>query len=75
MAKPKKHAHDHILPFEAPVEIDDAALESFLHPTFDECDDETLLELNDEYWDALLPDDDYESLPDQGDFWTDQDAA
>lgn len=46
-----------------------------LHPTFDEVDDETLLELDEEYWEALIPDDDYEPTPEEGDFWTDQDAA
>jgi hypothetical protein len=63
-----------ILRFESPDEIDDA-VESMLHPTFDECDDEALLELDDEYWEALLLDDDYEVLPEEGDFWTDQEAA
>ena len=75
MAAPKKRVDDQILPFELPVEIDDAPFESLLHPTFDECDDESLLELDDEYWEALLPDDDYEVLPEPGDFWTDQEAA
>jgi len=75
MPAPKKRADDQILPFELPVEIDDAAFESLLHPTFDECDDESLLELDDEYWEALIPDDDYEVLPEPGDFWTDQEAA
>lgn len=38
-----------------------------------EMDDEAPLELDDETWDALLPDDDYESHPEYGDFWTDGD--
>ncbi|MBL9161122.1 MAG: hypothetical protein JNL18_00110 [Planctomycetaceae bacterium] len=63
-----------ILPFEQP-EANDRPFDSPLHPTFEECDDESLLELDAEYWDALLPDDDYEALPERGDFWTDQDAA
>lgn len=75
MHAPKKRAVDQILPFERPVEIDDAAFEPLLHPTFDECDDESLLELDNEYWEALIPDDDYEALPEPGDFWTDQEAA
>jgi len=67
MPAPRKRANDQILPFEPPVEMDDAALESLLHPTFDECDDE--------YWEALIPDDDYEAMPEEGDFWFDQEAA
>ena len=47
MPAPKKSANDQILPFEPPIELDDAGLESLLHPTFDECDDESLLELDD----------------------------
>ena len=38
-------------------------------------DDDSTLEISDELWDVLTPDDDYESLPEPGDFWTDQDAA
>lgn len=34
-------------------------------------DDDTPLELDDDYWEALLPDDDYEPYPAPGDFWTD----
>ncbi len=36
-------------------------------------DDDTPLELDDESWEALIPDDDYEPLPEQGDFWTEDD--
>lgn len=36
-------------------------------------DDPTPLELDDEHWESLIPDDDYEPLPEQGDFWTDDD--
>ncbi len=75
MAAPKKRAHDRILPFERPDEPDDVPPESPLHPAFDECDDESLLDLDAEYWEALLLDDDYEVLPEKGDFWADQDAA
>jgi hypothetical protein len=32
-------------------------------------------ELDDDAWEALIPDDDYEPLPEYGDFWTEQDAA
>jgi hypothetical protein len=31
------------------------------------------LEFDDEYWEALVPDDDYEPQPDHGDFWPDED--
>lgn len=75
MPAPKKRANDHILPFERPDELDGVPMEPLLHPTFDECDDESLLDLDAEYWEALLLDDDYEVLPEKGDFWTDQDAA
>lgn len=75
MSEPYDDLDRELLPFAEPLDLDDATLESFLHPTFDECDDEALLELNDEYWEALLPDDDYEVLPERGDFWTDQEAA
>jgi hypothetical protein len=38
-----------------------------------EIDDDAPLELDSDYWDALLPDDDYEPWPEYGDFWPDQD--
>jgi hypothetical protein len=38
----------------------------------DDIDGDTPLELDDEYWEALIPDDDYEPHPDPGDFWTDE---
>ena len=44
-------------------------------PEPDEIDDDYSLDLNDEYWDALLLDDDYEPHPEPGDFWPDQHAA
>jgi hypothetical protein len=44
-------------------------------PEPEEIDDDWSLELDDEYWDALLLDDDYEPDPEYGDFWPDQDAA
>jgi hypothetical protein len=44
-------------------------------PDLDELDDDSPLDLDDECWDALLPDDDYEPRPDPGDFWPHQDAA
>ena len=72
-------ATNDILPFSPTDSAHDEPRETpdplLLHPTFDEVDDDTLLELDEEYWEALLPDDDYEPLPEQGDFWTDQDAA
>jgi hypothetical protein len=37
----------------------------------DEIDGDTPLELDSDYWDALLPDDDYEPFPEHGDFWPD----
>lgn len=40
-----------------------------------EIDDRWPLEFDDETWDALVPDDDYEPQPEYGDFWTEQDAA
>lgn len=75
MSEPYDDLDHELLPFADPFDLDDATLESILHPTFDECDDEALLELDHEYWDALLPEDDYEVLPERGDFWTDQEAA
>jgi hypothetical protein len=38
-----------------------------------ELDDLIPWEFDNEYWDALLPDDDYEPLPDRNDFWTNDD--
>jgi hypothetical protein len=35
--------------------------------------DEVMPELADEDWEALVPDDDYEPLPDYGDFWIESD--
>lgn len=32
-------------------------------------------ELGDDPWDVFVPEDDYEPLPEIGDFWTEQDAA
>lgn len=43
-------------------------------PEPEEIDDDAPLELDDDYWDALLPDDDYEPFPEYGDFWTDVDG-
>jgi hypothetical protein len=54
---------------ESPFWPDDA------QPDADEIDDDSPLELDDEHWDALQPDDDYEPHPEPGDFWPDQDAA
>jgi hypothetical protein len=72
---PKKPPAEPILPFEPD---DDAAArpeEPILHPAFDECDDQSLLELDAAYWDALLIDDEDAGLPEAGDFWIDEDAA
>jgi hypothetical protein len=41
----------------------------------EEIDDEALLPLDDACLDALAADDDYEPLPEPGDFWMEQDAA
>ncbi len=41
-------------------------------PDMQEIDDDSPLELDEDYWDALLPDDDYEPSPEHGDFWTEQ---
>jgi len=35
--------------------------------------DAPLPDLNDDFWDALLPDDEHEPLPERGDFWVEQD--
>jgi hypothetical protein len=75
MSTPNPHDDDQIIPFEPPAETDEAPLRSPLHPTFEECDDDSLLELGDDYWEALIPDDDYETLPEEGDFWIDHEAA
>jgi hypothetical protein len=32
-------------------------------------------DIDDECWDVLVPDDDYEPIPEPGDFWTDQDPT
>ena len=42
-------------------------------PYSDDVDDPMPLELDDECWEALTPDDDYEPMPDYGDFWTEDD--
>lgn len=77
--RPRPAENDDILPFPPNVSSDEVPHAApdplLLHPTFDEVDDDTLLELDEEYWEALLPDDDYEPTPEEGDFWTDQDAA
>jgi hypothetical protein len=39
----------------------------------DDVDYDTPLEFDDEYWEALVPDDDYEPQPDYGDFWPEED--
>jgi len=39
----------------------------------DEIDDDLPFEFDAAYWDALLPDDDYEPHPEPGDFWIDDD--
>jgi hypothetical protein len=76
MFAPRPHAPIRI--FFAPFDQHDAAWPEDDpddgEPDLDEVDDDWLLQFN-EYWDALLPDDDYEPLPDPGDFWPDQDAA
>lgn len=43
-------------------------------PLPQEIDDDYPLELDAEYWDALIPEDEYEPLPEFGDFWTDRAA-
>jgi hypothetical protein len=40
-----------------------------------EIDDDFPRELGDDPWDVFVPEDDYEPLPEYGDFWTEQDAA
>ena len=37
----------------------------------DELDADAALQLDDDYWEALLPENDYEPLPEYGDFWID----
>jgi hypothetical protein len=44
-------------------------------PAEPEFDDDSPLELRGDAFDVLLADDDYEPLPEFGDFWPDQDAA
>ncbi|MBA3480301.1 MAG: hypothetical protein H0T51_00665 [Pirellulales bacterium] len=39
----------------------------------DDVDYDTPLEFDDEYWEALVPDDDYEPVPEDGDFWLEED--
>jgi hypothetical protein len=45
-------------------------------PGFDpeDVDYDTPLEFDDEYWEALVPDDDYEPTPEYGDFWPDEES-
>lgn len=57
----------------ATVDSDWPLEEPPFHDGPDEIDDDVPLELDDEYWEALSPDDDYEPLPEPGDFWTDAD--
>ncbi len=40
-----------------------------------EIDDDFPRELGDDPWDVFVPEDDYEPLPQYGDFWTEQNAA
>jgi hypothetical protein len=54
-----------LLPNDPPPPADDFDFEP------DEIDDDSPLEFDDEYWEALTPDHDYEPLPEHGDFWTD----
>jgi hypothetical protein len=49
--------------------------QAFPHEFPDEFDDDWPLELADDIFDALTPDDDYEPIPDPNDFWPDEDAA
>jgi hypothetical protein len=35
----------------------------------DSIDGDAPLELDERYWDALIPEDDYEPAPERGDFW------
>jgi len=55
------------LPLEDPDEV------AGEDPEFDreELDSDAALQLDDEYWQALIPEDDYEPFPEYGDFWTD----
>jgi hypothetical protein len=41
-------------------------------PGIGEIDEDAVRKLDEDLRDALLPDDDYEPLPEYGDFWTDQ---
>ena len=52
------------------IESDWPEEEPAYRPHPQELDDDAPLELDDEYWEALIPDDDYEPLPEYGDFWT-----
>lgn len=37
--------------------------------------DDWAIDLDEDQWDALIPDDDYEPMPEYGDFWDARDAA
>ena len=58
-------------PKDLPAEDPDEAAGEDSDFDLDELDVDAALHLDDEYWEALLPEDDYEPLPDYGDFWTD----
>ena len=64
--------HRDLLPF-GPLEPENPPKKSPPFPR--EIDDSWPLEIDDEDLDALIPDDDYEPLPEYGDFWTERDAA
>ena len=64
--------HADLLPFGPlpPREVPDDS-----PPLPHEIDDDCPRELGEEPWDALIPEDDYEPLPEYGDFWPERDAA
>ncbi|MCC6491955.1 MAG: hypothetical protein IT424_02920 [Pirellulales bacterium] len=59
----------------ASIDADWPPEEPAFRPQPQELDGDSPLELDDEYWEALTPDDDYEPYPQYGDFWPDLDAA
>ncbi len=64
--------HADLLPF-GPLEPEKSPEKREIPPR--EIDDSWPLEIDDQDLDALIPDDDYEPLPEYGDFWPDRDAA
>lgn len=58
-----------------PVELDDDVPLEDGAPTEEAPVDDWAIELDEDQWEALIPEDDYEPMPEYGDFWGDRDVA